>query len=87
MTKTKPPPQPLSRERGVICSPIVFYSPSISKAFYSPLLGEGLGVRLCFPLSFLLFGVGGEALFPLSFLLFGVGGEALFSTFLFEITI
>ena len=45
---TKPLPQPLSKERGVICSPIVFYLPSISKAFYSPLLGEGLGVRLCF---------------------------------------
>ena len=46
----EPLPQPLSKERGVICSPIVFYLLSISKAFYSPLLGEGLGVRLCFRL-------------------------------------
>ena len=42
----EPLPQPLSKERGVICSPIVFYLPSISKAFYSPLLGEGPGERL-----------------------------------------
>ena len=34
--RIKPLPQPLSLERGVICSPIIFYLLSISKAFYSP---------------------------------------------------
>jgi len=55
---TKPHPQPLSKERGVICSPIVFYLLSISKAFYSPLLGEGLGVRLCSLSPFFVWGWG-----------------------------
>ena len=43
--RIRPLPQPLSLERGVICSPIVFYLLSISKAFYSPLQREGLGER------------------------------------------
>ncbi|MFC2370802.1 MAG: hypothetical protein ACFNNK_02060, partial [Segatella oris] len=49
---------PLSKERGVICSPIVFYLLSISKAFYSPLLGEGPGERLYSLSPFFCLGLG-----------------------------
>ena len=47
--ENKASPPTLSLERGVICSPIVFYLLSISKVFYSPLLGEGPGERLPCP--------------------------------------
>ena len=67
---TKPLPQPLSKERGVICSPIVFYLPSISKAFYSPLLGEGLGERLCSLSPFFCLGRGRGFLAPSIHVLF-----------------
>jgi len=61
--EVKPHPQPLSKERGVMCSLIIFYLYSISKALYSPpssgrgwgrgflsslFLCEGLGERLPF---------------------------------------
>ena len=79
--RIKPLPQPLSLERGVICSPIVFYLLSISKAFYSPLLGEGLGERL-YPLSpFFCLGWGrGFILFLLSFV--WVGGRGFLAPFI-----
>ena len=48
----EPLPQPLPEEGGERYVPqLLFYLLSISKAFYSPLLGEGLGVRLPFPRS------------------------------------
>ena len=61
----KPHPQPLSKERGVICSPIIFYLLSISKAFYSPpSSGRGRG-RGFVPFLFSFVWTGGEASLPL----------------------
>ena len=79
--RIRPLPQPLSLERGVICSPIVFYLLSISKAFYSPLLGEGLGVRLCSLSPFFCLGLGVRLYFLSLFFCLGLGVRLCFRLF------
>ena len=76
--KEASPPTPLQGAGSDMFSNCILFLPSISKAFYSPLPGEGLGVRLCSLSPFFCLGLGVRLCSLSPFFCLGLGVRLLF---------